>query len=74
MTKEQQAHLEREFATVINRMGLEKFSNTPDWVLARHLVWALLDFNATMVARDGGTLRPLPLELCCGPVPSPVKP
>lgn len=52
MTKEQQAELEREIAKVINRMSLERFSNTPDYVLARHLVWCLLDFNATMQERD----------------------
>lgn len=52
MTKEQQQELEREFAAVINRMSLERHSNTPDYILARHLVWCLLDFNATMQARE----------------------
>ncbi len=52
MTKEQQKELTDELAKLINRMSLERFSNTPDWIIARHLVWSLLDFNATMAARE----------------------
>ncbi len=47
MSKEQQEEFEREVAGIINRMSLERFSNTPDFILAKHLCWALLDYNAT---------------------------
>lgn len=53
MSAEQCVEFELEVATVINRMSLERFSNTPDFILAKHLLWALLDFNATMAAREG---------------------
>lgn len=52
MTPTQQAEFTSEVAAVINRMSLERFSNTPDLIIARHLLWCLLDFNATMQARD----------------------
>ncbi len=52
MSAEQCIEFERELATLLNRMSLERFSNTPDFIIAKHLCWALLDFNATMFSRD----------------------
>lgn len=59
MTKDEQAVFERELATLINRHGLEKHSGTPDFIIAKHLTWALLDFNATQRARADWLGRPV---------------
>ncbi len=44
--------LVRDIASVLNRHGMEKFSNTPDFILAEHLVQALEAFNATSTERE----------------------
>lgn len=59
MTKEKQAELEREFAAVVNRHSLENDSGTPDFIIAKHLVWCLLDFNATIKARAEWYSKPV---------------
>lgn len=43
---------ERDIAYVINRHSRENVSNTPDFVLARHMVAALEAFEATTAARE----------------------
>lgn len=59
MTKEEQALFESEVRSLINRNCWEKHSGTPDFIIAKHLLWALLDFNATQKARAEWLGRPL---------------
>ncbi len=58
ITKEKQEEFTLEVAKVINRLNLEYDSNTPDFILARHLLWCLLDFNATIQAKEDRKARP----------------
>lgn len=46
------AQLVDELAHVINRHSLENGSDTPDFMLAEHLVRCLETYNATLAARE----------------------
>ena len=68
MNKAKRDQIIRELATVINRHSLENLSDTPDFILAEHLMACLEGFSRTSKERDrwheGGTLvrNQLPLE------------
>lgn len=45
--------LVREIASVLNRRSRENVSNTPDFILAEHMVQSLESFEATSRTREG---------------------
>jgi hypothetical protein len=51
-TPEQEEPSLRELSSVINRHNLENGSDTPDFILAQHLLFCLQAFNATTQARE----------------------
>ena len=51
MDEETKKALVEGFAAVINETGVENLSNTPDFILAEHLVNCLQAFNAATNAR-----------------------
>lgn len=42
----------RELAALINRYSLENASNTPDHILAAHLLMALENFESSTILRE----------------------
>lgn len=42
---------ERDLTALINRYSLENGSNTPDFLLARHMIAALIQYDSTVNAR-----------------------
>lgn len=52
MTPEARAGLVTDIAIAINRYSLENESNTPDFILAEHMVRAMEAFNATSRERE----------------------
>lgn len=53
LTPTERLKLERGFAAIINANCLENASNTPDFVLAYHVVEALINFTKTTELRTG---------------------
>lgn len=51
-TESQPKTFEQELENLINRYSLENDSNTPDFILAKHLKGCLEIFNVTMTNRD----------------------
>jgi hypothetical protein len=51
-TKEQLAEFEEELQKLVNRFSIENGSNTPDFVLAGFLVYALHAFDHAVQKRD----------------------
>lgn len=43
---------QKDLTTLINKHGMEKFSDTPDYILADHLVKALIIFGVATRQRD----------------------
>lgn len=52
MNKAKRDQIIRELATVINRHSLENLSDTPDFILAEHLMACLEGFSRTSKERD----------------------
>jgi hypothetical protein len=53
----------KDLERLINKHCLENTSNTPDWILAQHMLAALETFNATTNAREDWYGRgPAPID------------
>lgn len=46
------AEFKKSLQTLINCHSMEQFSNTPDFILADHMVQSMLSFGDTMARRD----------------------
>lgn len=42
-----------ELTALINKHGLEKEANIPDFMIAQYLMWSLAALNRTVFLRDG---------------------
>lgn len=53
MDKNKAAEFGRELAGLINKYGLDAAFNTPDFILAQHMMWSADALNRTVFIREG---------------------
>lgn len=54
---EQKKEFLRELASLVNKYNLERFSDTPDFILAHHMMNSLDIFSKTVIAREAWSGR-----------------
>ena len=53
MDKEKAKEFGRELTALINKYGLDAAFNTPDFILAQHMMWSADALNRTVFIREG---------------------
>lgn len=53
MDKTKATEFGRELAALINKYGLDSAYNTPDFILAQHMMWAAEALNRATFLREG---------------------